>query len=433
MTDDSQARSDAATATAGKCPVFPAFDPLVPHNVETATAISQQQPWPLLAQARQDQPVFYMPQVDMWCVTRYDDIRQMLRDTETFSNAGANEMRTEVPEEITIPPGCPYPTIGASIANLDRPEHTRVRKLMQYAFTPKRVGERTDQIRAIANSCIDAFIDDGEVDLVPAYSNPIPIQVIAMVIGFPPEAAQRFRKWTDDFLELLANPGLPHDRAVEMWNGLLASYEYIREHVESRRLSPQDDLISDLLQATSDDGTPSLTDFEIISNTISFVIAGTDTTATQISHMVMCLQEDRSRWEELVVDPSLASKVVEETLRFLGPVRGLNRVVTRDTSLGGVDIPMGAKLFWMGASADRDGSVFEHPEAFDIHRSNNSHHLGFGALTHFCIGAPLARLEAEIALSCLVERIPNLRVREQTVAYPPNFVMPGPLNLVAEW
>lgn len=429
--------TEATSATEGgaveKCPMFADFDPLVAHPLQIGQPISRQQPWPLLDQARKQQPVFYMPQIDMWCVTRYEDIRTMLRDTETFSNSGANEMRTEVPDEITIPEGCPYPAIGDSVANLDPPRHTRLRKLMQYAFTPKRVGERSEQIRAIANACIDKFIDQGEADLVPAYSNPIPIQVIAMILGFPLEAAGRFRKWTDDFMELLANPGLPHDRAVAMWNGLLESFDYIRTHVESRRETPQNDLLSDLLQARSDDGSPSLSDFEVISNTISFVIAGTDTTATQISHMVICLQEDRSRWEEVVADPTLVPKVVEETLRFLGPVRGLNRVVTRDAELGGVAIPKGARLFWMGSSANRDETVFEHPDEFDIHRKNNSHHLGFGALRHFCVGAPLARLEAQIALECLIERIPDLRIEEQAAAYPPNFVMPGPLNLRATW
>jgi cytochrome P450 len=429
MTTEATSTTDATA----KCPVFADFDPLVPHHLDTGRPISEQLPWPLLARARREQPVFYMPQIDMWCVTRYDDIRAMLRDTETFSNAGANEMRTEVPAEITIPEGCPYPTIGDSVANLDPPNHTRVRKLMQYAFTPKRVGERSEQIREIANACIDKFIDQGEVDLVPAYSNPIPIQVIAMVLGFPIEAADRFRKWTDDFLELLANPGLPHDRAVEMWNGLLDSFEYIRNHVQSRRESPENDLISDLLHARSDDGAPSLSDFEIISNTISFVIAGTDTTATQISHMVICLQEDRSRWEEVVADPSLVPNAVEETLRYLGPVRGLNRVVTCDAELGGVKIPQGSRLFWMGAAANRDEAAFENADQFDLHRKNMSHHIGFGALKHFCIGAPLARLEAQIALECLIERLPSLQIDEQTAPYPPTCVMPGPLNLRATW
>lgn len=413
-----------AGSGAARCPVFPDFDPLVPHHASD--------PWPLLAKARKEQPVFYAPQIDMWCVTRYDDIRVMLRDTETFSNTGANEMRTKVPEEITVPEGCPFPTVGDTLPNLDPPRHTRLRKLMQYAFTPKRAAEFTPQIRAIANARIDEFIDADQVDLVQAYANPIPIQVIATVLGFPPEAAANFRRWTDNFMEVLANPNLPHDRAVETWNGLLAYYEDVRAHVESRRENPQDDLISDLLRASTEDGEPSLTDFEIISNTISFVVAGTDTTATQIAHQVMCLQEDRSRWEEVVADPSLVPAVVEETLRYLGPVRGLNRVVTRDAELGGVPIPAGARLFWMGASANRDEAVFEHPDRFDIHRSNNSSHIGFGALRHFCIGAPLARLEARIALECLIERVPQLRVVDDNVTYPPNFIMPGPLNLMCE-
>lgn len=411
------------------CPVFHDFHPLVPHHLED--------PWGPLARAREEQPVFYMPDLDMWCVTRYEDIRVMLRDTETFSNNGANEMRTEVPEEITLPEGCPFPSIGDSIANLDPPRHTQVRKHMQYAFTPKRVAEFTPQLREIADNLIDGFIDDGGADLVKRFSNPFPIQGISLVLGFPPEEGGRlFRQWTDDFMELLANPGLPHDKAVKMWRGLIDCYEYLKEHVESRRAEPQNDLISDLLHDRSDGGGNGLSDYEVISNTISFVIAGTDTTATQISHMVMCLQEggDRSRWEQVVADDSLIPKVVEETLRYLGPVRGLNRVVTRDAELGGVRLPKGSKLFWMGSSANRDHTKFEHPDTFDLFRANNTSHLGFGALSHFCIGAPLARLEARVGLERLVQRIPGMRVvQDQTVEYPPNFVMPGPLNLTVEW
>jgi cytochrome P450 len=342
-------------------------------------------------------------------------------------------MRTPVPEEVEVPAGCPFPLVGDSIANLDPPRHTNVRKLMQYAFTPKRISEFAPQMREVAHGLIDEFIEQGHVDLVPAYSNPFPIQGIALVLGFPPEVgSEKFRPWTDAFLELLASPGLPEDRAAEMWERLIDFYEALKAHVESRRESPQNDLISDFLhEPHSADGDRRLTTDEIIFNTIAFVVGGTDTTATQISHMILCLQErgDVARWNELVADPTLAPKVVDETLRYLGPVRGLNRVVKQDAELGGVKIPAGSVLFWMGSSANRDDTVFERPDEFDMHRKDMSHHLGFGALTHFCIGAPLARLESQIALECLVERIPDLQVADDKIVYPPNFVMPGPLNL----
>jgi cytochrome P450 len=407
------------------CPVFPAFNPLTPHH--------EVDPWPILAQARKEQPVFYSPDIDMWVVTRYEDIRQMLRDTETFSNEGANRMRTPVPENVTVPEGCPFPAVGDSIANLDPPRHDDVRKLMQYAFTPRRINEFRPQIKAIAERLIDAFAGRDEVDLVPAYSNPLPIQGVALVLGFAPEVgAEKFRPWTDAFLELMASPGLPPDRAESAWRELIDFYQALKDHVEDRRAQPQNDLISDFLHHPhSKDGDRRLTTDEIIFNTIALVVGGTDTTATLISHMVMALQEDGdvSRWERVVAEPELIPKVVDETLRYFGPVRGLNRVDKRDTELGGVKIPKGATIFWMGASANRDESAFAAPDEFDPLRKDLSNHLGFGALKHFCIGAPLARLEAQVALECLIERVPQLRIVDDAITYPPNFIMPGPLNL----
>ena len=271
--------------------------------------------------------------------------------------------------------------------------HTRLRKLMQPAFTPKRLDHRADEIRAMVDGLIDEFIAAGRIDLVPAYSNPIPIRVMAMILGFPPEAAAKFRYWTDSFFDLLRRPGPSHERVVEIWSGLLESDAYTRELIEARRREPADDLLSDLIQSVSEDGSPSLNDSEITANIHAFIVAGTDTTAIMLGQMVYQLLEDRSRWEEVCADPELVFNAVEETLRFRGPIRGLNRMTTRESVLGGVEIPSGAPLYWMPSSANLDESHFEEPDRFDLHRPRITDHLAFGAWTHFCIGAPLARLE----------------------------------------
>jgi cytochrome P450 len=382
MTEPSSSLTEARTHAG--CPVWD-YDPMAADHL--------QDPWPRLARAREEQPVFYMPDVDMWCVTRRDDIRTMLRDMETFSSASAIHMVNPVPEEITIPPGCPYPELE-NVAQFDPPEHTRLRKLMQPAFTPKRVGHRTDEIVALADGLIDEFIADGHVDLIPAYSNPIPIRVMAMILGFPPETAAKFRYWTDSFFDLLGVPGLSHERVVEIWRGLLESDEYTRELIELRRKQPTDDLVSDLLTSVTDDGSPALNDNEIVANIHAFVVAGTDTTAILLGQIVYHLLEDHSRWEEVCADPELIFNAVEETLRFRGPIRGLNRMTTRDCELGGVRIPKGSRLYWMPSSAKLDERYCDEPDRFDLHRPRITDHLAFGAWTHFCIGAPLARLEA---------------------------------------
>jgi cytochrome P450 len=345
-----------------------------------------------------------------------------------FSNASAIELANPVPDEVTIPAGCVFPEL-CSIGNIDPPEHTRQRKLIQPAFTPKRVGRWADEIRAIADALIDDFIEDGQADMVSAYSNPIPIRVIASILGFPPEAAAKFRYWTDSFFDLL---GIP-DRAVELWRGLVESDEYVRNLIEARRRQPADDLISDLLTFVADDGTPALTDDEITANVHAFVVAGTDTTAILITQVVHLLLQDRSRWGEVVADPGFAEHAIEETLRFRGPLRGNMRIATTECELGGVRLPKGAKLYWMPSSANLDESHYEAADRFDLHRRGKSDHLAFGLGTHFCIGAPLARLEGRIALEQLIKRLPSLRMPEQTVEYEPNIITPAPSRLLVEW
>jgi cytochrome P450 len=406
------------------CPVVD-FDPLAPDHLVD--------PWPKLAKARKEQPVFYMPGVDMWCVTRYEDVREMLRDSETFSSASAIHMVNPVPDEITIPPGCPYPELE-NVAQFDPPVHTRLRKLMQPAFTPKRVGHRAEEIRAMVDGLIDGFADDGHVDMVAAYSNPIPIRVMAMILGFPPEAAAKFRHWTDSFFDLLGVPGLPHERLVEIWQGLLESDQYTRDLIDERRREPADDIVSALVTSVAEDGTPSLSDDEITANIHAFIVAGTDTTVILLSQLVYQLLVDRSRWEEVCADPvELIPSAIEETLRFRGPIRGLNRMTTRDCELGGTKIPKGSRLYWMPSSANLDEAKYEDPDRFDLHRPRISDHLAFGAWTHFCIGAPLVRLEGRIALERLTERLPGIRLAQQEIEWIPNLITPAPARLEVEW
>jgi cytochrome P450 len=177
-----------------------------------------------------------------------------------------------------------------------------------------------------------------------------------------------------------------------------------------------------------------MSDDEAVANVLTLQIAGTETTATNLTHTVMLLQEDRARWNAVAADPSLIPNAFEETLRFFPPLRAQPRRVTHDTELSGVKIPAGARLLWMITSANRDEEVFDHPDDFDLYRKNNRDHLTFGSFAHFCIGAPLARLESTIALECLVERLPDLRIRPgQTVEYPPNPMFNRPLSLRVEW
>jgi cytochrome P450 len=205
--------------------------------------------------------------------------------------------------------------------------------------------------------------------------------------------------------------------------------------VEDRRANPRGDLTSDLVHARSDDGEPSMSTSEVISVISGVVAAGSDTTSILLAYAVWLLLTHPETWEAVKADPARVPRVVEETLRVRNPVRGLRRVSTRPTTLGGVDIPEGATLYVHVGSANRDESVFDDPDAFDVSRPNLSEHVGFGKWTHFCLGAPLARLEARVALECLIERVPGMRLApgEEKLEYNVNAVVPGVRHLNVVW
>jgi cytochrome P450 len=405
-------------------PQFPDFDPMVPDHLRD--------PWPLLARARQEQPVFWIPKLQMYCVTRYEDVRTIQNDPDTFSNAGANFMRVPIPEDLEIPPGCPFPSVGDGLANQDAPKHTRLRKLMQSSFSRPRVAPFTAQIEQIAHGLIDEFVADGKADLVGQFANKMAMRTIAKVLGFPVQDAGKFRDWTDQFFFLMGSPGMSEDEARRLWTGLLDWYQYIEEMVRVRRKEPQDDLVSALMVKPEDEDIAPLTDSEIVANIIAFIAAGTDTTAIFITQTVRLLHAE-GLWEAVRDDRSRLGRVMEESLRHTGVVRGLNRVVTRDTELSGVKIPAGSVLYWMGAAANRDPAQFEDPDQFDPGRKKLFDHMAFSGGRHFCIGAPLARLEAKIAFNALFDRLPTLRIPDQLVEFHPNFITPAPIRLDVEW
>lgn len=405
-------------------PTFPDFDPLAPDHLSD--------PWPILARARREQPVFWMPALQMYCVTRYEDVKTILEDPATFSNVGANLMRVPIPDGIEIPPGCPYPSVGDGLANMDAPRHSRIRRLMQPAFSRARVAQFAPRIERIAHDLIDAFVRDEHADLVTQFANPMAIRSIATVLGFPLEDAGRFREWTDQFVFLMATPDMEDGEARRLWTGLLESHRHVRDMVRRRRDAPQDDLVSDLVRATADDGGPALSEDEIVANIIAFIAAGTDTTAIFITQTVRVLHQT-GLWAVVRDDRARLDRVLEEALRYLGVVRGINRVTTRDTVLSGVSIPAGSTIYWMGASANRDEEHFVDPDRFDPDRRGLFDHFAFSGGHHFCMGSPLARLESKIAFNALFDRLPNLRVPAGTVEMHPNFVTPAPTRLRVEW
>jgi cytochrome P450 len=419
---------DPKDLEAARCPAIPEFDPVDGEHLVD--------PFPLLADARREAPVFYMPAYDMWCVTRHVDVLSIYRDPITYSNIGSHDLLVPVPEEMwdRVGPSYVFPLSLGQLNVTDPPQHTRLRKLLQKSFTPRLVRELEPQVNDLANRLIDEF-GDGQIELITAYASPIAIATVADMLGIPADETTRFRSWVDSFFRLTAATKID-DKAEELqrWTDLIDLEEFTREFIERRRAKPKDDLTSKLIFSTSEDGSPSLTDEELLANILGFISAASDSTATLITHATYILLTHRSIWYACRADPSQVPRVIEEVMRLMGPVRGLRKTTTREVSLGGVTIPEGATVYVHVGSANRDETVFADPDEFDLSRPNVNEHLGFGIGAHFCIGAPLARLEGRVALERLLARLPGLRLSnpEVELSYSPNMLVPAPRRLDVE-
>lgn len=401
-----------------------AFDPL------SADAASDPMPW--LRQAQSSASVFYLPGYDVWVVSRYSDVVEVLRDTDTYSSRKTIDLSKLPPELLDAFPDGPPDRVLVSI---DPPEHSRLRQLAQKAFTPKLIESREQETRGLCNALVDAFIDDKHCDLVGQFSSHLPVQVITRLVGAPIEKTDDFRQWAIDRITLLGSaPSLSDAQRNEIANRLLSFSAWLREFVESRRADPTDDLTTALVYAVSDDGAPVLTTSEVVNLIGTILSAGSSTTVNFITLLMRQLLLHPEQAAEVRDDPSLARRAVEEGLRRSTSVYGVPRLTTKAVTLGGVDIPADSTLYIHYAAAQRDETVFAEPDAFDIHRVNVNRQFAFGRGIHTCLGAPLARLEARVATQVLLERLPGLRlVPGQVETWAPHLLTPGLERLDLEW
>jgi cytochrome P450 len=365
-------------------------------------------PHPWLKLARANSPVFRMADEDAWCVTRYEDVLQVLKDTDTFSSKRVVEPRHLPGLERKLPEGHP---LASALVNTDPPEHTRLRKLAQKAFTPRMVASYEPRTREIANDMIDGFIDRGRTDMIQEFTRALTSQTITVLLGAPLEKAEDFAQWSDNIMTSLVDaPPLSREREVELIDEVVEFNSWLLEFIEDRRKNPRDDYVSGLVHAESDDGSPVLSTHEVTRILANVLSAGLDTTSSLIAVSFQHLLSDRTRWDRLVADPALVAQAVEEVLRFDTPIRLIRRDVLADTEVGGVELPAGSVLYLSYSSAQRDEDVFKDPDTFDIDRDDLNQHFAFGRWKHFCLGAQLARMEAKVALETLTERIPSLRI-----------------------
>jgi cytochrome P450 len=318
-----------------------------------------------------------------------DAVLSVLRDPAAFSSRSLKPTSDDV---------------GETLVHLDGEEHTRQRRLVNRAFTPRAVGAMQGRIEIIAHELIDGFCDKGATDLVGSYSGPLPFTVMAETLGVPPTDRARFVHWADEAIAA-ANVG---ERAPS--DGELRSY--ILSQLEARRTAPSHDLISRIVHAT-DEGDH-LTDPEAVALVRLLIIAGIETTTNLISTLLRYLLCERRLWEEVRRDRALVPAAVEEALRLDPPLNWTPRMAVEETEVTGQPIEAGSMVLVCLASANRDPSVHDRPHVFDLHRESTTGtpHVAFGNGVHFCLGAALARLEAKVALNALLDRLPDLEIAQ---------------------
>jgi len=414
---------DPRTAEAEKAGVPPfEWAPMAPEQLRD--------PYPTIARAHREAPVFFNAAFDLWVVTRYEDIWTVLKDNDRFTSSASVSVGTEVPDEVKAILAEGWGEVDTLVTN-DPPAHTRFRSLVNKAFTPRRVAGREDRIRAIAGQLVDAFIDRGRIDIVEAFAVPLPLTVIAEILGIPTVDMPKFKRWSDDITARLMP--LPPEGQIECARSLVAFQHYMNAMLDEREKAPRDDMLTDLLNARIE-GVEPLTRGEMLNMIQLLLVAGNETTTSLIGSMVGIYLDRPDEWRAIGADPSLAPAAVEEALRMESPVQGLFRSTTEEVELGGVLIPKGAHLQLLYGGGNRDASEFPEPGEFRPGRPNGASHLAFGGGVHFCLGAALARLEGRIALETLTRRLPDIRLDpDGPTALRPHFFLRGYEQLSIRW
>jgi cytochrome P450 len=363
-------------------------------------------PHGVFARMRETDPVLRQPGLDgetpIWFLTRHEDVAAVLMDDERFVRDPKLALTEEELAAQPTPPA--IAAIENHMLNRDGEDHRRLRRLVTKAFTPKMVEQLRPRIQAIADELLDAVEPRGEMDLSAEYAFPLPITVIAEMLGVPAADHDRFREWSDASI----SPALEDDELERFFAQMGEFVAYLTDFFAARRAEPRDDLVSALLAAR--DADDALSEEELFGTVVLLIVAGHETTVGLIGNAVVNLLEQPDQLALIRDDTTLLAAAVEELLRLEGPVeRALNRWAATDVELGGLSIARGDLVIPILAAADRDPDRFPEPDRLDVHRAD-TRHLAFGRGSHYCLGAPLARLEAQIALATLFRRLPGLRL-----------------------
>jgi len=394
--------------------------------------LSNQQLEATLKQARAESPVTYLPDIGYWAVSKYDDVKRILGDTENFSAEitlqPLEPFTDEVVELLKQRKFTPRPTLS----NNTRDDHARIRRHTQLAFAPRRMKALEPYIRQLVDESVSKFIEDNRADLVAQCVYELPALVLFKLLGVPPEDVAHIKRWADDRL-LLTFGRLHGERQLGAAKNLADYWDYCLDLVQQKITDPGDDLPSDMLAIRAKD--ESVLSIEDINNVVfGLLLAGHETTTNASANAILTLLQEEGAWAELAENPGVIPGAIEEILRFRPSVVAWRRLARQPVEISGVSIAAGDRVLCFLASANRDEDKFEDSELFDMHRKDARAHISFGFGNHFCLGAPLARFELQIILEELTKRLPKLRLLDdQSFAMIETVQFRGPKELWVEW
>ncbi len=382
---------------------------------------------------RSNEPAHYDTATNRWVLSRARDIRAAALDPASFSSRttfGLHPRVTALMADL-FPDG--LPDRAPTLLNSDPPEHGIRRKILAGVFTPAEVRRRQEAVFGIANDLIDDVADQGSMDLVNEFAQRLTARVIGTILGFDRWFSDRLPEFIDGRLSLY-RPDLTDEEITAALRGHREYCDGLQAHIDDRSRTPRDDLLSRLVQAwssLSEQGVEA-PESELFALVNGIALGGQETTANLIAIAVHEAGRRPGLLARVAEHPDLVERLVEETLRYRSPVIGTNRTSTCPVTIDGVEIPAGSRIQLLWSSANHDMPRVEHPDAYDIDREHVAH-VAFGAGEHFCVGAPLARLEARIALTQLTSRLPNLRLAQTEVPYVDSPIVYGPEVLPVLW
>jgi cytochrome P450 len=382
-------------------------------------------PFPHYRELQATCPVYKVPDEDLYLVTTYDDCVEILSDTDTFSSKAGPGLRQRQYPAARAVLDSGHQIVRTLLTN-DPPEHTYYRTLVSRAFTARRIAALEPGVKLVIDRLVDRLAASGGGDFVSDFAQPLPLIVISQFLGVPEEDLDQFKRWSDDAASVLGGT-LSEEEQIRVNGSLIELLRYFADQSDARRGAPSSDFLSTLVGAEGG----ALSVEEIIAIAYVVLVAGNETTVNLLSSVMLMLLQDDALLARVRADRSLVSTVIEEALRLQSPVQGFPRRVLSDTKIGGVPIPAGSQVMLMVAAANRDPAYFDDPDVVRVEEGQSRAHIAFGKGIHFCVGAALSRLEAEIGLNALLDRFPTIEFADMTFVprYADNAILRSLLEL----